>query len=402
MDKELAYRFRLEPADEQKILMRQFAGCRRLAWNKCLALQKERLDAGLSVLSYAKMTALLPGWKKELPFLADCHSQPLQQVLRDLRAAFDRFFDPKLPDAGFPDFKKKFRSKESFRYPQDFQLDNRRIFLPKIGWMRFRKSRAIEGEINSVTISEYAGLWYASIQCTIKVERPPMPTATGIIGGDAGVVRLYTMSDGTVFFPITETQKWDRVLRKLQRKLSRKVKGSNSWKALKARIAVVYAKIANIRRDVLNKISTLLCKNHAAVVLEDLNVKNMTASAKGTVEAPGKNAKQKAGLNRAILNHGWGQLKRMLEYKMLWAGGSLILVPPHYTSQRCLRCGHVHTDNRVSHAFFHCTACGLTMNADENAARNILAAGHAVLATPASDAVMSPASGTPAASLALE
>lgn len=395
MEKQLAYKFRLEPDTEQQALLRQFAGCRRFVWNKALTLQKERLDASLPLLSYNALAGLLAkAWKKEFPFLKEAHSQVLQQTLMDLRDAFNDCFNPKLA-AAFPVFKKKFRSKESFRYPQGFKIDNRRIFLPKIGWMRFRKSRAIEGKINSVTVSEYAGHWYVSIQCVMEVA-DPVPVSTRIVGADAGVVRLYTLSDGTVFFPITETQKWDRKLRQLQRKLARKVKGSNGWKAMKARIATVHAKIANIRRDILNKVSTAISKNHAAAVIEDLSVKNMTASAKGTVQQPGRNVRQKAGLNRAILNCGWGMLRQMLGYKMAWNGGYLVMVPPQYTSQMCSGCGHTHADNRPTQALFRCQSCGLEMNADENAARNILAAGQAVLATPAKDAVMSSASGTPA------
>ena len=121
--------------------------------------------------------------------------------------------------------------------------------------------------------------------------------------------------------------------------------------------------------------STTISQNHAVIVVEDLKVSNMSKSAKGTVDEPGKKVAQKSGLNKAILDQGWGMFRTMLEYKQLWRGGMVIAVPPAYTSQRCAECGHVSPENRVVQALFSCVACGHTDHADVNAARNILAAG---------------------------
>ena len=134
------------------------------------------------------------------------------------------------------------------------------------------------------------------------------------------------------------------------------------------------------RNDFLHKVSTMLCKSHAVIVVEDLNVTGMSASAAGTPHAPGKNVRQKAGLNRSLLDQGWGAFLRMLEYKADWSGGRVVRIPPQYTSQTCAVCGHVSPENRTTQALFRCVSCSHAENADLNAARNILRAGHARLA----------------------
>ena len=168
---------------------------------------------------------------------------------------------------------------------------------------------------------------------------------------------------------------------KEQRKLSRKVKKSNGWLKQKYKVQKVHKKISNARNDFLHKCSTNLCKNHALIVLEDLKVRNMSSSAKGSIEEPGKNVAAKSGLNKSILDQGWYEFRRMLEYKQEWTGGQLITIPPQYTSQKCSKCGHTEKENRVTQSDFKCKKCSFNINADINAASNILAAGRAVLAS---------------------
>jgi putative transposase len=151
-------------------------------------------------------------------------------------------------------------------------------------------------------------------------------------------------------------------------------RSKNRSKARK-RLAEFQTRISRRRRDAIHKATTYLSKNHGRVVVEDLRVKNMTASAKGTLEAPGKNVKAKAGLNRVILDKGFGEIRRQLEYKCRWYGSELVAVNPAYTSQRCHQCGHTEAGNRPSQAVFRCLKCGHEANADVNAAKNILKAG---------------------------
>jgi putative transposase len=162
--------------------------------------------------------------------------------------------------------------------------------------------------------------------------------------------------------------------------LSKKVKFSANWKKQKKKIARLYERIANARHDFLHKASTLISKNHAMVVVEDLKVRNMSKSAKGDLADPGRNVKAKSGLNRSILDQGWAMFIQMLQYKQTWLGGEVIKVNPQHTSQTCPECHHVSKDNRTSQSRFKCVACGYTENADLVGALNVLARGHRVLA----------------------
>ncbi|HGN0308170.1 TPA: RNA-guided endonuclease InsQ/TnpB family protein, partial [Proteus mirabilis] len=182
------------------------------------------------------------------------------------------------------------------------------------------------------------------------------------------VTKLATLSDGTVYPPVSSFKVNQRKLARLQRKLSRKIKFSANWQKQKRKIQRLHTHIANIS------------KNHAMIVIEDLKVSNMSKSAKGTTERHGRNVKAKSGLNRSILEQGWYEMRRQLEYKQLWRGGQVVAIPPAYTSQKCACCGHTAKENRQSQSQFECLECGYTANADINGARNILAAGHAVLA----------------------
>lgn len=359
--------------------MRRFAGACRFVFNRALARQNENHEAGNKYIPYGKMASWLVEWKNatETQWLKDAQSQPLQQSLKDLERAYKNFFRKR---AAFPRFKKRGQN-DAFRYPQGVKLDqeNSRIFLPKLGWMRYRNSRQVTGVVKNVTVSQSCGKWYISIQTESEVSTPAHPSAS-MVGLDAGVAKLATLSDGTVFEPVNSFQKNQKTLARLQRQLSRKVKFSNNWQKQKRKIQRLHSRIANIRRDYLHKVTTTVSKNHAMIVIEDLKVSNMSKSAAGTVSQPGRNVRAKSGLNRSILDQGWYEMRRQLEYKQLWSGGQVLAVPPAYTSQRCACCGHTAKENRLSQSKFRCQVCGYTANADVNGARNILAAGHAVLA----------------------
>ncbi len=359
--------------------MRRFAGACRFVFNKSLALQNENHEAGNKFLSYVKMAAWLVEWKKapETEWLKDSPSQPLQQALKDLERAYKNFFQKR---ASFPRFKKRGHS-DSFRYPQGVKLDqaNNRISLPKLGWISYRNSREVVGEVKNVTVSQSCGKWYVSIQTEYEVTEPTH-SSTSMVGLDAGVAKLATLSDGTIFEPVNSFKSNQKKLARLQRAMSRKVKFSNNWNKAKRKVQNLHSRIANIRRDYLHKVTTTISKNHAMIVIEDLKVSNMSKSAKGTAEQHGRNVRAKSGLNRSILDQGWFEFRRQLEYKQLWRGGQVLAINPAYTSQKCACCGHTAKENRQSQSKFECLACGYIANADVNGARNILAAGHAVLA----------------------
>ena len=373
-----AYRFELKPNGEQQRLMRRFAGSCRHVYNKALALQQARHEAGEMKLGYAALCKALTEWKAgpETLWLNETPSQALQQALKNLERAYKNFFEKR---ADFPRFKKKGQS-DSFRYPQGVKLDqgNSRVFLPKLGWLRYRNSRDVLGEVKNVTVSQSCGKWFVSIQTEREVDQPlPQGEAVGI---DMGIARFATLSDGSHLDPLNSFKKHQQRLARYQRAMSRKTKFSSNWKKAKAKVQKIHTHIANTRKDFLHKASCQISQNHAMIAIEDLQVRNMSKSAKGNSEQHGKQVKQKSGLNRSILDQGWAEFRRQLEYKADWNGGFVIAVPPQYTSQTCPCCGHVSKDNRQTQAKFECVECGFEENADLVGAINILARGHRVLA----------------------
>lgn len=374
-----AFKFELMPNGEQQRNMRRFAGSCRFVYNKALAMQQERHKAGEKKLGYAGLCTALKGWKKtqEMLWLNDAPSQSLQQSLKHLEEAYGNFFSKR---AGFPKFKKK-GVEDGFRYPQGFKVDavNARLFLPKLGWMRFRQSREILGLAKNITVSQCGGKWFASIQTEREVETP-VPVATTAIGIDVGIARFATLSDGSFIEPLNSFKKHQARLARYQRAMSRKVRFSSNWRKAKARVQKIHTRIANARRDFLHKCSSTISQNHAVVCIEDLQVRNMSRSAAGSVGQPGGNVRAKSGLNKSILDQGWGEFRRQLDYKLVWNGGLLVPVPPQHTSQTCPCCGHISADNRRTQAKFVCVECGYTNNADVVGAINIKARGHRVLA----------------------
>ena len=365
--------------------MRRFAGSCRFVFNKALALQKELHENSEKRLGYAGLCKQLTDWRnrEDTQWLKESPVHPLQQALKDLERAFANFFARR---SEFPRFKKKGR-RDSFRYPdaKQIKLDqlNSRVFLPKLGWMRYRNSREVLGVVKNATVSLHNGKWYISIQTEREVETPTH--AGGEIGIDMGVSRFATFSDGTCVEPLNSFRYHEAALCNAQQTMSRKTKFSNNWKKAKAKVQEIHARIRNVRNDFLHKLSTKVSKKHAIVCVEDLQVGNMSRSAADTKEMPGTNVKAKSGLNKSILDQGWFEFRRQLDYKLAWNGGWLISVPPQNTSRTCLACSHVSGDNRQSQAEFKCVECGFEANADLVGAVNVLRAGLARLACQANE-----------------
>ena len=381
------------PTGEQQRRLRNFAGSCRFVYNKALAFEKERYARGEKLAGYAGLCKLLTEWKvqPETTWLNAVPSQALQQKLKDLERAYTNFF---VGRAQLPKFKKKGRH-ESYRFPQGIKLDqnNSRIFLPKLGWLRYRNSREVLGTVKNVTVALRGGKWFVSIQTAREVEQP-VPEATTAVGIDMGIARFATMSDGTFLEPLNSCKQHQVRLRKAQQAMSRKQKFSNNWKKARARFQRIHIRIGNARRDYLHKATTTISKSHAMVCIEDLQVAHMSRSAAGTTDAPGKNVRAKSGLNKSILDQGWSEFRRQLEYKLQWSGGLLVVVPPRNTSRTCPCCRHISTNNRTSQQRFACVECGFEENADLVGAINVLRAGHARFACEVNAAVMASAAGT--------
>lgn len=381
MERLQAFKYELMPTGAQQRDMRRFAGSCRFVYNKALQLQKDNHEAGNKFIRYDAMAKHLTVWRNALDtsWLSESPCHPLQQTLKDLEKAYKNFFAKR---ADFPQFKKKGHG-DRFRYPDPKQIkldqSNNRLFLPKLGWMRYRNSRVVLGAVRNVTVSQAGGKWFLSIQTQREVEQP-LPNATSVIGIDMGIARFATMSNESFIAPLNSFKKHEQRLARYQRRMSRKTKLSNNWKKAKARIQRIHTRIANARKDFLHKTTTTISQNHALVCIEDLQVRNMSKSSKGTSEQSGKMVKQKSGLNRAILDQGWGEFRRQLAYKVEWHGGILVAVPPHNTSRTCPCCGHVSKDNRQTQAQFVCVDCGYENHADVVGAINVLERGQRLLA----------------------
>lgn len=307
-------------------------------------------------------------WKQseEYGWLQEIHSQVLQQCLKDLEHAYANLFARR---AAPPRSRKKFVA-DSFRYPQGFKVDGRKVYLPMIGWVEFWHSRALEGVIKNVTISRQGQHWFVSCQVELDVPDPTHPTMAHI-GIDLGIATFAAFSTGQLHPPLNAYRAHAAKKARMQRRLAGMVTYSQNWKKQQQRIARLDIRIANCRLDFLHKLSTDTSKNHAVIGLEDLQVRNMSKSARGTRDEPGRNVAQKSGLNKAILDQGWRMFRRMLEYKQMWRGGEVVAVPPRYTSQECPKCHHICTENRPQQALFLCVACGYANHADVVGAMNI-------------------------------
>ncbi|MGO1473527.1 MAG: RNA-guided endonuclease InsQ/TnpB family protein [Psychrobacter sp.] len=405
-----AYKFRLEPNVEQQVILNNLVGSARFVWNQMLAMSFE-MFANNEFINATNLVNKIMDLKNNPDFeFLKSHSNAvsLQQKVRDLASAWSRFFDPKV-HARLKENKKKIRKPKFFKladgteiqlrplmprfkrksdgcdsirlvqFDKYCRIEGNRVKLPNgVGFVKFRKSQDIIGTIKNVAISKKSGRWYVSFGCEREIENPIHPSKTAI-GIDLGITRLISTSGGQYIKPKNSFKANQVKLAKLQRQLSRKVLFSQNWKKQNRKIQKLHHHIANIRHDYLHKITTAISKNHAMIVVEDLKVINMSKSASGTLENKGRNVKAKSGLNKSILDQGWGMMVNMLEYKQHWTGGLLIKINPRYTSQTCSQCQHIAKENRRSQARFECVKCTYVANADFNAARNILAAGHAVL-----------------------
>jgi putative transposase len=376
------HRFRLDLDEAQAAWCSRTAGICRFLWNLALEQRSMAWNFGRHVVGYFEQAGELPELKKAHPWLAEAPSHCLQQTLRDLDAAFGNFFQGR---AAYPAFRKKFQ-RDRFRFPDPVQFtvneEERWLKLPKLGQVAYRNGKGrhalkLAGRPKSITVTRDGGHWYASVLCEAEVAEP-VPVQGPPVGVDLGVVRSLTLSTGEVLTVAGLTRDEARRQARLQRALARKRKGSSNRHKARLRLARFQARSARRRRDSIHKITTRLAKSHGQIVLEDLRVKAMTASAAGTLEAPGTRVKAKAGLNRAILNVAFGEIRRQLEYKCRWHGSVLQVVNPAYTSQKCHACQFTHAANRHSQADFVCGNCGHRANADVNAARNILEAGQSL------------------------
>jgi putative transposase len=365
--------YRLYPTPDQAATLAKWVGAVRAAYNVALEQRRDWYRPGRT-FNFATQCREVTALRAEFDWLRVVPIHPLQQAMKDLDRAYQNWWAGR---ASAPTPRKRGLN-DAMRFPDPAGFDFRRLSrhwgevkLPKLGWVRLRWDRGIPGTVKNITVSRRADQWTVAAQYEIEAPEPA-PSALPAVGIDRGVAVFAALSDGTMIAPLNAGKKAQRALARAQRKLARKKKGSNNRKKQVRRVARLNARIMRTRKDFLHKLSTTIAKNHGAVVLEKLEVQNMVRSAAGTVEKPGRKVRQKAGLNRSILDQGWGLFRMLLAYKLADHGGQLIEVPAAYTSQTCAACGCVDTANRASQSRFACTGCGHEDNADRNAAVNIL------------------------------
>jgi putative transposase len=375
-------RFRVEFTGEQAEFAQRIADVCRTVWNTGLEQRRAYRRRG-AWINYHQQAGELAEAKADHPWLAEVPGHCLQQTLMDL--------DKACRTRGT--FKVRWRSsrrwRASFRFPEGNkmaveQLNRRhaRVKLPKLGWVRFRLSRPLDGAvIRSATLTRDGNHWFVSFLVDDGMETPAAHGLPGTaVGVDRGVAVASATSDGALAGRNFLTDGERRRALRLQRSLSRASKHSRNRAKTREALGVIRARERHRRQDFCATTAHDLARANALVVIEALKVKQMTRSAKGTVEVPGTNVKAKSGLNRAILSKGWHQFALALSSAARYSGTQVVAVAPQHTSQRCSVCGHVDPKSRESQAVFRCTHCTHYEHADVNAAKNILAAGLAVTA----------------------
>lgn len=360
------YKFKLKPTDKEKEIFRQYAGTRRWVWNNCLDERNKTYEYTGNSPSITKQMKRLKEVKnnsEEHKWMKDIHSQVIQQSIRDLDDAFENFFNK---SHGYPNFKSKKEIKQTFRFPQGIKVDGRKVYLPKIGWIRFYKSQKIDGEIKSATVKKQANGWFISINTEqeIKIEWQKEINKDEVVGIDLGLKDFAVMSDGTKVDPPKYLREMEDKLNREQRKLSRKEYGSENWRKQKRVVAKIHADIRNNRQDFLHKLSTKIVSENQAVIVEDLNVKGMT---------------QNHHLAKSISDASWSEFVRMLEYKCQWSGTYFVKIDRFEPSSKtCRHCGMIN-DIELSDRTFECEGCGVELDRDYNASLNIKQRGIEIL-----------------------
>lgn len=372
---ERGFKYRIYPNAAQREQIARTFGCCRFVYNRALDIKKTAYDESGKSISWAELSHMLPAWKRDpaTSWLAQADSMALQQSIRDLDKAYKNFFRRVREGGkpGFPKFKSRRDSRQSYRTNGGKVLDHNHVVLPKLGTVRAKVSRSPRGRLLSVTVSmDTAGRYFASFLCT-DVPAKKASAAVRETGIDLGVETLAALSDGRKIENPHALKKYERKLAREQRRLSRRKgarKGerqSRRYLKQKKRVARVHTKIADTRTDAIHKATTMLADENQVLCMEDLNAKGMVKN---------------HHLARAVSDASFGEFARFLEYKCTERGRTLIKVGRFYPSSKtCSACGHRLDALPLSIRSWDCPACGAHHDRDVNAALNILAEGKRIL-----------------------
>lgn len=355
-----SYKYTLNPNENQKIFFEKSFGCTRFVYNWALSKRIEAYQTKKERLSFVDFCKMLTSLKKEEDklWLSEVSNECLQQSIRNMDSAFTRFFREK---KGFPKFKSKKDVRKSYKAINGVRIDfeTNRIKLPKIGWVKFYKNRTFEGKVGTVTVSKNAtGKYFVSVLVDDGIETPLKPNIeyNTSVGIDVGIKDFAVFSNGCVYANPKYLEKAETRLKVLQRRFSKKKKGSNRREKARLKLAKAYEKVTNCRTNFIHQVTSRIVRENQTIIIEDLNVSGMMKN---------------HNLAKHISSASWSEFFRQLQYKCEWYGRNLIKIGRFEPSSKMCTCGYVNKELKLSQRKWTCPNCGQHNDRDLLAATNI-------------------------------
>jgi putative transposase len=350
-----AHKIKLNPTKSQKIFFEKSFGVSRFTYNWALNKWREDYEKGVKQSAYSLVKHINSIKRDEFPWMMEVGKTCCQYPIHNVESAFKKMWKDK---SGRPKFKKK-GVKDSFVAAENsnqFKQKNKKIWVPRLGWVKCHEDLRFDGKVNNVVISKRAGMYFASVNM-ITNETPAVCESQTTVGVDLGIKELATCSDGTTFKNPKALKNNLKSLKRLQRSVTRKAKGSNNRKKAVAKLAKKHYKVSCIRSNAIHQATSHLSKNYKTVVIEDLSVSRMVKDKK---------------LSQAVSDVGFGEFRRQLEYKSKWYGSEVIVADKFYPSSKiCSCCGHKKEKLKLSERTYSCTNCGTVIDRDLNASKNL-------------------------------